>query len=215
MEALSPRTFSHCFGLPPRALMETMNLFCYVVLVHADTSEPAVVPSRERQMTALVGVTNTTLHRICASLDPTQRNPNAAQVQQGVCAFTDLSVRQEGYYRLQFHLFEIFNGEAFPLCKKESDRFRVYAAKGFPGMEPSTIFTDILKKSGIRVRVSKSIRVAKNITSKVASESSLAKFDPEEGVQQREIANSKAPVRSGPYDINAMVRFLNDLWLMK
>jgi hypothetical protein len=184
--------------------METMNLFCYVGLVHADTLEPAVVPSRERQMTPLVGVTNTTLHRICAPLDP-QRHPNGALVQQGVFAFTDLSVRQEGYYRLQFHLFELFNGEAFPLCKQESDRFRVYAAKGFPGMEQSTLFTDILKKSGIRVRVSKSIRVAKNITSKVASESSLAKFDPEEGLQQRVIANSKAAVRSGPYDINAIV----------
>src|SRR5579859_6196252 len=103
--------------------METMNLFCYVGLVHADTLEPVVVPSLERQMTPLVGVTNTTLHRICASLDP-QGNPTGALIQQGVCAFTDLSVRQEGYYRLQFHLFEIFNGETFLLCKQESDRFR-------------------------------------------------------------------------------------------
>jgi hypothetical protein len=152
-------------------------------------------------MTALVGVTNTTLHRILAPLDP-ERNPNGAPVQQGVFAFTDLSVRQEGYYRLRFHLLELVNGEAVPLCQIDSDRFKVYAAKGFPGMEQSTVFTDILKKHGIRVRVSKSIRASKKITSKVASQSSLAKFDPEEGVQQRVIANS---ISHRPYDLDAIV----------
>ena|SRR5579859_3583740 len=181
--------------------METMNLVCYVQLVHADNLEPAVVPARERQMTALVGVTNTTPHRILAPMDP-ERNPNGAPIQQGVFAFTDLSVRQEGYYRLQFHLFELVNAEAVGLCKKESERFRVYAAKGFPGMEQSTVFTDILKKHGIRVRVSKSIRASKKITSKVASQSSLAMFDPEEGVKQRVIANSNS---HRPYDVDAIV----------
>jgi hypothetical protein len=194
--------------------METMNLLCYVVLVHADSLEPVIVPARERQITALVGVTNTTLHRILAPLDP-ERNPNGAYVQQGVFAFTDLSVRQEGYYRLQFHLFELVNGESVPLCKHDSERFRVFAAKGFPGMEQSTVFTDILKKHGIRVRVSKSIRASKKITSKVVSESSLAKFDPEEGLQHRVIATSAPSVRSGPYDLNAMVRSPNDIRLMK
>jgi len=179
-----------------------MQLLCFVQLVHADSLEPVIVPARERQINALVGVTNTTLHRICAPLDPA-RHPNGASVQQGVFAFTDLSVRQEGYYRLQFHLFELVNGEAVPRCKKESDRFKVYAAKGFPGMEQSTVFTDILKKHGIRVRVSKSIRASKKVTAKVeSSDPPLAMFDPEKGVQQRINVNSNGHM---PYDLGAIV----------
>jgi hypothetical protein len=175
--------------------MESMSLFVQVVLVHQDTLEPVVVANKERQMTALVGVTNTTLHRISAPLDP-EHNPNGAPIQQGVFAFTDLSVRQEGFYRLQFNCYEIRNGEAIHRCKIESDRLRVFAAKGFPGMKESTPFTDILKKHGIRVRVSKSIRTSRKLGKQVSENT---KYDTEDDVQQRAMNNSR------PYDLDAMV----------
>jgi Velvet factor len=76
----------------------------------------------------------------------------------GVFAFTDLSVRQEGHYRLRFDVFEISSATIYHRAHVISDEFRVYAAKSFPGMAQSTDFTDTLKKHGIRVRVSKTIR---------------------------------------------------------
>lgn len=149
--------------------MEAMSFFLQVVLVHHDTLEPVVVPARERQMSALVGVTNTTLHKITLPAEAEKRRPASLE---GVFAFTDLSVRQEGDYRLQFHLYEIVGGETIHRADVKSDKFHVYAAKGFPGMEQSTSFTDVLKKHGIRVRVSKSARASKKFASKVCSRSS-------------------------------------------
>lgn len=172
--------------------------FVQVLLVRWDDLQPVVVPSRERQMTALVGVTNTTIHRInVPSMDT-----NTGTIEPwGVFAFTDLSVRQEGDYRLQFHLYEILNGEAFHRAQVNSDRFHVYAAKGFPGMEQSTAFTDLLKKHGIRVRVSKSIRATKKFTTKVP-DSTLHKFDPEGHAQQRLLMNPN--MRN--YEVDPMVQ---------
>lgn len=162
--------------------MDTATYFLQVLLVTCDTLQPVVVPAREKQMTAIVGVTNTTLHRINV---PTENG--GAVDPWGVFAFTDLSVRQEGDYRLQFHLYEIIGGEVVHRARAESDRFHVYAAKGFPGMEQSTAFTDLLKKHGIRVRVSKSIRATKKFTTKVTTDSTFQKFDPEG--QQRLLIN--------------------------
>jgi hypothetical protein len=174
--------------------MESMFLFVQVVLLNAETLEPVAVSNKERQtMTALVGVTNTTLHRISAPLDP-ERNPNGTPIQQGVFAFTDLSIRQEGQYRLQFNCYEIIDGEAIHRCKIESDRLRVYPAKGFPGMKESTPFTDILKKHGIRVRVSKSIRTSR----KLGNKANNTRYDPEEGVPQR-VSSSR------PYEMDVSV----------
>jgi hypothetical protein len=161
--------------------------------------QPVVVPGRERQMTALVGVNNTTLHRINV---PCPGSPGATEA-WGVFAFTDLSVRQEGDYCLQFNLYEILDGESIHRAEIASDPFHVYAAKGFPGMEQSTLFTDLLKKHGIRVRVSKSIRATKSFTAKVNEPIFSPKCDPE--LQQRQIMN---PNHRG-YEINAMVEFIS------
>lgn len=113
-------------------------------------------------MTALVGVTNASLHRI--TIPGNQHRPASTK---GVFAFTDLSVRQEGYYCLRFNLLEIIDGEAIPRAETFSDVFRVYTAKTFPGMAKSTEFTDILRNHGIRIRVSKSIRTTKKSGNKV------------------------------------------------
>ena len=141
--------------------MECMSLIMQVTLVDQDY-KPVMVQNRERQMTALVGVTNTTLHRITLT-DETTRS----QIIKGVFAFTDLSVRQEGMYYLLFNLFEVRKGEIIHRTECLSDQFKVYPAKTFPGMKTSTAFTDQLKKVGIRVRVSKSIRTAKTRANQV------------------------------------------------
>jgi hypothetical protein len=172
-----------------------MSLFLMVQLVHGETLDPVVVPGRERSMSPLVGVTNTTMHRIV--IPP---NDRSGPVPLGVFAFTDLSVRQEGIYRLRFFLFEIRSGEAIHLTSCDSEQFRVYAAKGFPGMEQSTAFTDVLKKHGIRVRVSKSIRTSKKIGNQVDSESTSPKFDPEDDAQRRlQITSSSGYQASDPW----------------
>lgn len=178
--------------------MESLFLFLQVTLVHRDTLQPVVVPNRERQMTALVGVTNTTLHRV--SIPGDQRHPASSK---GIFAFTDLSVRQEGYYCLRFNLFEVLDGETLHRAEIFSEIFRVYPAKTFPGMAQSTEFTDILKKHGIRVRVSKSIRTSKKLGNKVDPEPNS---DAEDDSQQR-LIKAAAAAASGqqPYPYNSTV----------
>lgn len=81
--------------------------------------------------------------------------------------FSDISVRYEGYYRLNFRLFE------FPLTRPDivpgasgliyrgglkTDIFKVYNAKYFPGLTASPKLTVVLKKMGSRIRVRKSAK---------------------------------------------------------
>lgn len=184
--------------------MEALFLVMHVSLVDQDL-KPVMVQNRERQMTPLVGVTNTTLHRITL-LDETSRS----QTIKGVFAFTDLSVRQEGLYYLRFDLFEILNGEVFHRTECHSTQFRVYPAKTFPGMKTSTPFTDQLKKVGIRVRVSKSIRTAKSRANQVDPD---VEFDVETGEQNRLQISAHSAVRHHPYEIERVFP-LQRFWLI-
>jgi hypothetical protein len=172
--------------------MEALSLLMHVTLVNQDF-KPVMVQNRERQMTALVGVTNSTLHRITL-----QDETSHSQTVKGVFAFTDLSVRQEGLYYLRFDLFEIRNGEILHRSECFSSQFRVYTAKTFPGMKTSTPFTDQLKKVGIRVRVSKSIRTAKSRANQVDPDS---KFDIKTGEQNRLQIGAHSAARRHPYEI--------------
>jgi hypothetical protein len=136
--------------------IETMFLFVTATLTDTH-GNPVRIQNREHQMTALVGVTNTTFHRITI---PRSDNEHLHDIIP-VFAFTDLSVRQEGVFKLRFDLFEVTGGMTYHRAEVFSNEFQVFSAKNFPGMEPSTPFTEILKKHGLRVRVSKSIRAAK------------------------------------------------------
>ena len=156
--------------------MEALSLVMQVGLVDEDF-KPVIAQTRERQMTALVGITNTTLHRITLSNETTH-----SQTIKGMFVFTDLSVRQEGHYYLQFDLFEIRNGEIFHRAESFSTQFRVYSPKTFPGMKPSTPFTHQLKKVGTRVRVSKSIRTAKSSKSSTNQVDLVTEFEVETGL---------------------------------
>jgi hypothetical protein len=168
-------------------LIESCFLFVQVSLVNRVTNEPVVVQGRERQMSAIVGVTSSTMHKITVPVGSRRQSGTL-----GVFAFTDLSVRQEGHYKLRFDLFEITGGEAVHRALQYSEGFHVYAAKQFPGMAQSTDFTDILKKHGIRVRVSKSIRGTGRKDPKLLQD---GKFSPE-SCRLRINTNS----RQFPYD---------------
>jgi len=79
---------------------------------------------------------------------------------KGVFAFSDLSVRQEGIYRIRFSLFEIIDGNVIFRGEIVSLPFKTYTPKQFPGMQSSTEATADLKKNGIRMRWKKSIRAS-------------------------------------------------------
>jgi hypothetical protein len=180
-----------------------MMLFLQVSLVTVN-EEPVVVVGRERQMSPIVGVTTATMHRITLPTD--WPRPEGHIV--GVFAFTDLSIRQEGTYRLMFDLFELTNGEAVWRSKITSAVFRVYPAKSFPGMAQSTDFTDILKKHGIRVRVSKSVRNSKKELTNMGAAPPTSKFRPESDYPDRYHSNQPG-IRHAPYDAHHSRVLLN------
>jgi len=142
----SPQLWSDLFSPDLHAI----KLMCVVQLVHHDTLEPVVVVGKETQMCPLVGVTCSSSYKIVLY----EGRPPMA-----VFPWVDLSVRQEGTYKLQFHVYEILgDGTTNHLAEVDSHPFQVFSAKSFPCMEPSTDITETLKKNGIRVRVSKTIR---------------------------------------------------------
>ncbi|GMM33504.1 hypothetical protein DASC09_008290 [Saccharomycopsis crataegensis] len=80
--------------------------------------------------------------------------------------FSDISVRYEGYYRLNFRLWEfpLSNESGMPGSRSgliyrggmKSEIFKVYNAKYFPGLTASPELTLTLKSMGSRIRVRKS-----------------------------------------------------------
>ncbi|KAI1943146.1 Mutant VeA1 protein [Ophidiomyces ophidiicola] len=108
-------------------------------------------------------------------------------VQAGYFIFPDLSVRHEGYYRLNFSLYEEVKDPkdedkdrgirrpAFPATKPCDPRepeeyiffrldvkttpFTVYSAKKFPGLAESTMLSRTVAEQGCRVRIRRDVRM--------------------------------------------------------
>ncbi|KAI0277190.1 velvet factor, partial [Russula aff. rugulosa BPL654] len=76
----------------------------------------------------------------------------------GFFVFPDLSVRQEGSYRLKLSLFEVVGSNVYHCKSIFSTPFYVYTAKKFPGMEESTPLSCSLADQGIKIRIRKDIR---------------------------------------------------------
>ncbi|ORY02827.1 hypothetical protein K493DRAFT_207704 [Basidiobolus meristosporus CBS 931.73] len=76
----------------------------------------------------------------------------------GFFVFSDVSVRVEGQFRLQFSLFEIISQSAVPLATAYSDVFTVYPPKLFPGMAESTFLSRSFSDQGVRIRIRKEHR---------------------------------------------------------
>jgi hypothetical protein len=124
-----------------------------VELLYGDSKYPVPpVSFQNRDMMPLVGDRTVFVQRAYSSEET--EFPDY----KGVFAFSDLSVRQEGVYRLRFSLFEIIGVDVFFRGEIVSLPFKTYTPKQFPGMQSSTEATADLKKNGIRMRWKKSIR---------------------------------------------------------
>lgn len=97
---------------------------------------------------ALAGTLVSSLHR----LKDSENNDGAFFV------WGDISVKIEGTFRLQFNLYEMRNNACSHRGSVESDIFRVYSAKRFPGMAESTFLTRAISEQGVRLRLRKEPR---------------------------------------------------------
>jgi len=142
-------------------LIECKTLIIMVDLVLQGSKESVgPIRGRERILTPLVGETTSNLHRI--------RDDNDRR--RHVAVFPDLSVRLEGEYCLMFHVYEIFDGACIHQKSINSNTFRVYPAKEFPGMAETTPLTMLLKQHAIRVKTSKSVRGRDKFINSVVSD---------------------------------------------
>ncbi|KAI7881144.1 hypothetical protein K492DRAFT_129174 [Lichtheimia hyalospora FSU 10163] len=72
--------------------------------------------------------------------------------------FPDMSVRDEGIYRLNMCLFEIQQSSVKFLQSIVSDSFEVYSAKKFPGMHLSCALACHFAEQGLKIRIRKECR---------------------------------------------------------
>jgi hypothetical protein len=123
------------------------------VLVDPKTMEPVPPSNRNsnRTMMPLVGDKTVSVQRAWTLARP--------EFNLDVFAFSDLSVRQEGTYRLQFHLYEIVDGEIFPRASVLSVPFTSYSKITFPGINATADLT----KFGVTTRRKKSINTYRRI----------------------------------------------------
>lgn len=74
------------------------------------------------------------------------------------CIFSDLSIRVEGIYRLRFDLLRVsippqtVAGPNHIIASALSDRFQVFPAKKFGGMQPATPLIKAFAKQGVKIR---------------------------------------------------------------
>ncbi len=115
---------------------------CLVCRTEADQEEP--LPN------ALIGTQVSSLHR----LKDTDNHDGAFFV------FGDLSVKQEGRFRLLFSLHKMVDNAAMTLASTTSDVFQVFATKSFPGLAESTFLTRSFSDQGVRLRLRKDSRAS-------------------------------------------------------
>ncbi|KAK9461437.1 velvet factor-domain-containing protein [Lipomyces oligophaga] len=72
--------------------------------------------------------------------------------------FQDLSVRQEGTYRIVFSLFEICDSSTVWRAQAVSDILTVYSPKRFPGLDVSSALTREIASQGGKVRIRREAR---------------------------------------------------------
>lgn len=97
-------------------------------------------------------------------------------VDGGFFVFGDLSVKQEGRYRLRFTLYERDESHSVPsfhfIGELITNVFTVFPAKLFPGMADSTALTRAFSDQGVKVRLRKdSSTMAARKRSRQATES--------------------------------------------
>jgi len=111
-------------------------------LVKAEQEQP------EPQANALLGTVVSSLHRL----------KDTDNQDGGFFVFGDLSVKQEGKYKLLFSLYQMRNDHCDLIIQTTSDTFEVYASKQFPGLAESTFLTRSFSDQGVRLRLRKDSR---------------------------------------------------------
>jgi hypothetical protein len=103
---------------------------------------------RDEAKTALAGTLVSSLHR----LKDTDNNDG------GFFVFGDLSVKIEGFFKIQFTLYEVRGKEVEYITAITSEPFQVHPAKNWPGMAESTFLTRSFSDQGVRLRLRKEPR---------------------------------------------------------
>jgi hypothetical protein len=103
--------------------------------------------------TALAGTLVSSLHKLKDGRD----NNNA---DGAFFIFGDLSVKLEGWFQLQFNLYEMCNvsDDCRFIQSTVSEHFQVYPTKSWPGMNESTFLTRTFSDQGVRLRLRKEPR---------------------------------------------------------
>ncbi|TIA87696.1 hypothetical protein E3P81_03817 [Wallemia ichthyophaga] len=78
------------------------------------------------------------------------------------CIWNHISVRQEGYFKLHFRLFESRNLDIVEVASAISNVFTVHNPKNFPGMSESSYLTRCLASQGVRIRVRNENKAIRN-----------------------------------------------------
>lgn len=105
--------------------------------------------------TALTGTLVSSLHRL---RDGVAREDNTSD--GSFFIFSDLSVKMEGKFRLQFNLYQMraHEFECRYIHSIVSEPFQVYSTKSWPGMNESTALTRSFSDQGVRLRLRKEPR---------------------------------------------------------
>ncbi|KAK2594701.1 hypothetical protein QQS21_007611 [Conoideocrella luteorostrata] len=145
-------------------LYDSPYLFMTSSLVPENYDEQAKGP--ELPSNYLVGSLASSIHRL----------RDTDNLEGGFFVFGDLSVKQEGRYRLRFTLYERDQTHSTPsfyfIGELVTNVFTVFPAKLFPGMTDSTALTRTFSDQGVKVRLRKdSSTMAARKRSRQATES--------------------------------------------
>ncbi|KAK6095630.1 hypothetical protein MT418_004308 [Batrachochytrium dendrobatidis] len=137
-----------------KAYLHNPFFFVYATLLGTDISKDTY-DYKEIGNRVMSGSTASSLHRL-RDLDSSYG---------GFFVFPDISIRQEGKFRIKFTLFEILSAGADPLVPPKvarrnsviSDVFTVYQAKLFPGMVESSPLSRFFAEQGLKIRIRKDV----------------------------------------------------------
>ncbi|KAJ2897112.1 uncharacterized protein MKZ38_004967 [Zalerion maritima] len=131
-----------CHGDQAQHFLQSPYFFCSCAL--APESDTTTTPPSN----SIVGTLVSSLHKL----------KDSDNSDGGFFVFGDLSVKQEGRFRLQFDLFELRDGRCIHHTAVQSDIFTVHSPKNFPGMAESTFLTRSFSDQGVRLRLRKDSR---------------------------------------------------------
>jgi len=84
--------------------------------------------------------------------------------------FHDITVRNEGAYRLKFSLYEMKGAKTIFRTSTISEVFNVYTPKSFPGYKESSSLAKCFAEQGFKIRIKKDINVPRKRYSKYSND---------------------------------------------